>query len=74
MISTLDLPHDAFFKPQPHVVLVYKWEPGRGWISQGYSKPKVQTNYQHLGDLMALSERGYRTVSWVAWNGEWVRL
>jgi hypothetical protein len=74
VIDSMKLPIEAFAKPQTWSSMTYKWVQGKGWIPQGYTKPTVQTFYDHTGKVMDLTRQGLRTISWVYYNGEWVKV
>jgi hypothetical protein len=69
--SRLDLPLEAFSKPQWWSNAIYRDVPGRGLVFQGYTKPALRTFDGHVASVMSMP--GAR-VSWVWFGGEWVRV
>lgn len=69
--SRLDLPPDAFVRPQWWSSALYKHVPGKGLLFQGYSRPALQTFYDHVGRTQ---RTGGVWASWVWFGGQWVRV
>jgi hypothetical protein len=73
-ISRLDLPPEALAKPQVWTRYLLKQGPN-GLLAKGYTKPKLQTFYDQVGDAMNDSKQQLKTyASYVWFNGQWVRI
>lgn len=74
MISRLDLPPEALAKPQVWTRYLLKEQKG-SVVQVGYTKPKLQTFYDQVGDSMNDSKRGLKTyVTYVWFGGQWVKV
>ena len=75
MISPLDLPQEVFSKPHVWTRYLLKEDPHIGLVAKGYSKPKLQTFYDQVGDAMNDSSRGLKTyVTYVWYKNQWVKV
>lgn len=67
----MDLPQEAFFRPQWWSSALYKDVPGKGLLLQGYTKPTLRT----FSDHVASTQRTPGVwASWVWYSNEWVRV
>jgi hypothetical protein len=68
-MARLDLPMEAFSKPQWWSNAVYRDVPGKGLLFAGYTRPVLRTFTQQVAAVPPNSR-----ASWVWFGGEWVRI
>lgn len=69
-MTRLDLPSEAFTRPQWHTNAVFEEWSG-GLRLKGYTKPTLRTFYQNVSVVQ--SNPNIRA-SWVWYGGQWVRV
>jgi hypothetical protein len=73
MLTRLDLPTEAFTRPSWWTSAIYQNDPKRGWIFRGYTPNRWQTFSEHVDGLNLSDPKRTNLVSWVWFNGQWVR-